>query len=259
MSRLEGKIVALTGAAGGIGSLLVSRLIGKGATVIGIDRVFSPFCNESLVTDLADNAALDTLAKTLADRRIDILINVAGVQYFGPIEQQGAAAIRLSHAINLTAPTVLAGAVLPQMVARGAGQVVNIGSMMGAVPYPYFTVYSSAKAGLKAFSQALRRETAGQGIDVTHVSPRAVRTPLNTPAIQRFMTATKMTADEPDLVASRIIQAIQSRERDVSIGLAERLFSQINSALPQVIDRGLAGQVTKARTLFATPPYQELS
>lgn len=87
---------------------------------------------------------------------------------------------------------------VPQMRLRGDGQIVNIGSMMGAVPYPYFTACSSAKAGLKGFSQALRREVAGSGIAVTHVAPRAMRTPLNTEAIQRFMVATKMHADDPD-------------------------------------------------------------
>ena len=171
-----------------------------------------------------------------------------------PIEDQGTDRLRLGYAVNLIAPAVLSAAVVPQMRLRGDGQIVNIGSMMGAVPYPYFTAYSSAKAGLKGFSQALRREVAGSGIAVTHVAPRAMRTPLNTEAIQRFMAATKMHADDPDWVAGRILYAIERRASDVSVGIAERLFAQLNAIAPRLVDRGIAGQVDAARALFRPSP-----
>lgn len=250
MSRLEGRRVVLTGAAGGIGGMLAERLRRRGAHVTGVDRVACQACDDAIVVDLADAAALSDLALQLAERRVDMLANVAGLQYFGPFERQGAAAIALGYAVNLVAPAVLASAVVPQMMARGDGQIVNIGSVMGAVPYPYFTAYSSAKAGLKGLSQALRRELGGRGIAVTHVAPRAVKTGFNTPLIERFMALAKMGADLPDAVADRILAAIEARERDVSIGLPERLFTQLNAALPCLIDRGLAGQVAAARSLF---------
>lgn len=259
MSRLEGRHIVLTGAAGGLGGLLAARLRARGAYVTGIDRIASSACDDHLVADLAAPEALADLTRTLAERRIDILANVAGLQYFGPFEQQGVSRIALGYAVNLVAPAVLAGAVVPQMIARGDGQIVNIGSVMGAVPYPYFTAYSSAKAGLKGLSQALRRELGGRGIAVTHVAPRAVRTGFNTATIERFMTVTKMTADDPDTVADRIFRAIERRERDVSIGLPERVFTQLNAMLPGVVDRGLAGQVLTARGLFQDNPSGALS
>lgn len=250
MSRLDGQRVVLTGAAGGIGGMLAQRLRQRGAHVTGVDRIACPACDESLIVDLADAGALAGLAAELGARRVDILANVAGLQYFGPFERQGANAIGLGYAVNLVAPATLAAAVVPQMAARGDGQIVNIGSVMGAVPYPYFTAYSSAKAGLKGLSQALRRELGGRGIAVTHVAPRAVKTGFNTPTIERFMTLTKMSADQPDAVADRIIAAIEARESDVSIGLPERVFTQLNAMLPRLVDRGLAGQVATARSLF---------
>lgn len=250
MSRLDGLRIVLTGSAGGIGSRIAMRLRDAGAYVVGIDRGFSVTCSESVESDLSCPDALEGLATTLAGRRVDILCNVAGLQYFGPLEAQGPARIALGYAVNLVAPTILASAVLPQMIARGSGQIVNIGSVMGAVPYPYFTTYSSAKAGLKAFSQALRREVRGRGITVTHVAPRAVRTGFNTAAVERFMDLSGMAADAPDLVADRIVAAIERRANDVSIGLPERIFSQLNAALPGLIDRGLTKPVATARTLF---------
>ncbi len=247
MSRLEGRRVVLTGAAGGLGALLADRLHARGAWLIGVDRGECPACDESRPCDLADPAALDRLAAALAGTRVDILLNVAGVQYFGPVERQGGERIRLGYAVNLVAPAVLSAALVPQMLARGDGQIANIGSMLGAVPYPYFSTYSSAKCGLKGLSQALRRELRGSGVTITHVSPRAVRTPLNTPAIERFMAASGMTADQPEKVADRIMAAIEGRAADVSIGVAERLFAMLNTVAPRLIDRGLSGAIKTAR------------
>ena len=250
MSPLDGRRVVLTGAAGGLGTLLARRLRAAGAHVTGIDRTAASDCQESIVSDLSDLAALDVLVGRLGERRVDVLLNVAGLQYFGPIERQGAAGIALGYAVNLVAPAILSAAVGPQMIARGDGQIVNIGSVMGAIPFPYFTAYSSAKAGLKGLSQALRRELHGRGIAVTHVAPRAVRTGFNTALVERFMALSKMAADEPETVADRILHAVERRAHDVSIGLPERLFTQLNAVLPQVVDRGLAGQIATARTLF---------
>ena len=188
---------------------------------------------------------------TLAARRIDILANVAGLQYFGPIERQGADRLRLGYAVNLVAPAALAAAVVPQMVARGDGQIVNIGSMMGAVPYPYFTTYSSAKAGLKAFSQALRRELHGRGVDGD--PHRAARGPHR---VQHARDRALHGGDQdergsrPNGSPRGSSRAIERREHDVSIGLAERFYSQLNAALPGMIDRGLSGQIATARALF---------
>ena len=250
MSRLEGKRVLLTGAAGGIGSLVALDLRARGAHVTGLDRVTCDGCDEELCGDLSDPASLAEVAGRLAAARVDILINVAGLQHFGPLDRQGAEAIARGYAVNLVAPAVLAGAVMPQMIARGDGQIVNIGSVMGAVPFPYFTAYSSSKAGLKALSQALRRELRGRGVAVTHIAPRAVRTGFNNSLVERFLELTRQSTDDPDMVADRIVLAIERRERDVSIGLPERVFAHLNALLPGVVDRGLAGQTTVARSLF---------
>lgn len=253
MKPLEGKRIVLTGAAGGIGSLLATRLRAAGGIVTGIDRVDCPACDDTIIADLSTLAGLAEISATLAHAHVDSLVNVAGLQYFGPFEQQPADNIWLGYTVNLIAPATLSRAVLPQMKTRGSGQIVNIGSMLGAVKYPFFVSYSSAKAGLQGLSEAMRRELHGSGIAVTHIAPRAARTAFNSPAVMRFMELTKMQTDEPDFVADRIVRAIIARKAEVFIGFQERMFMRLNALFPRLIDAGLTAQTVKARQLFSAP------
>lgn len=250
MSRLDGKRIAITGAAGGIGTPVARLLRDAGAHVTGIDRVECPACDASLIADLSDEAGLARLSETLAADCPDILVNIAGVMRFGLHESQPIDALALCYRINLLVPAVLARAVAAPMQARGSGQIVNIGSVLGAIPYPWFTAYSSSKAGLAALSQGLRRELSGSGVAVTHISPRAARTAFNNSEVNRFLEVTGMKADAPEWVAQRIAKAIVRREATVSIGARERLFAVLNAIAPALIDFGLAGQIRKARAAF---------
>jgi short-subunit dehydrogenase len=252
MKRLDGQRIILTGAAGGIGSLVAERLALLGAHLVGVDRVDCPNCAETILADLSTKEGLAELADTLSAQRVDMLINIAGIQYFGPFEQQGIDNLWLGYAVNLIAPAALSRAVLPQMQARNAGQIVNIGSMLGAVKYPFFASYSSAKAGLQGLSEGLRRELSASGITITYIAPRAARTAFNSPAVVRFMELTKMKADEPDFVADRIVAAITDRKKEVFIGFQERIFMRLNALFPRLIDAGISSQAAKARHFFTT-------
>lgn len=251
MSRLDGKRVAITGAAGGLGAPVAKLLREAGARVTGIDRVECPACEDSIVTDLSDDAALEALAARLAADLPDILVNIAGVMRFGLHEDQPVEALALCYRVNLLVPAVLARAVAGPMRERGSGQIVNIGSVLGTIPYPWFAAYSSSKAGLSALSQALRRELAGSGVDVTHINPRAAKTPFNNAQVNRFLEITGMKADEPGWVAARIATAILDRRDTVNIGTMERVYGALNAIAPKLIDSGLAGQVRRARAEFS--------
>lgn len=251
MRPLDGCIVAITGAAGGIGAP-VARLLGEaGAHTIGIDRAACPACAESIETDLADDAALATLAERLAADTPDMLVNIAGVMRFGLHETQTLDALALCYRVNLLVPAVLAQAVAGPMRARGRGHIVNIGSVLGAIPYPFFTGYSSSKAGLAALSHGLRRELMGSGVSVTHINPRAARTPFNNGEVNRFLEIAGMKADEPEWVAERIVSAILKRRETLSIGAMERVYAALHAIAPRLIDSGLASQIRRAHAEFS--------
>lgn len=251
MKPLDGKRVAITGAAGGLGAPVARLLREAGAHVSGIDRAECPHCDDSRIVDLSDDAALANLGDQLSASPPDVLVNIAGIMRFGLHEEQPVDALNLCYRVNLIVPAVLARAVAGPMRARGSGQIVNVGSVLGAIPYPWFAAYSSSKAGLAALSQALRRELAGSGVAVTHVNPRAARTPFNNAQVNRFLEITGMKADEPGWVASRIAAAIVARKETVNIGAMERIYAALNAIAPKLVDSGLAGQVRKARAEFS--------
>lgn len=251
---LNGKHMVITGGAGGIGSLLCQELLKQGANLTVVDREEpSPFPAEFVRGDLSTLEGVAEIAQRLKSKHVDILVNLAGIQYFGPCEEPSPQQTALLYAVNLLAPVLLTQALLPQMKARGDGQIVNIGSTFGSINFAHFATYSSSKAGLRGFSEALRREVRADGITITYIAPRAVKTPLNTEKILEFGRMTKMHMDEPKWVAKQMTKAIAERRKDVFLGFPEKLFVRINAMAPRVVDRMLAGNDLKAKTLFYLP------
>lgn len=223
---LKGKTVFITGGTGGIGRPLVRMLQAQNATVHVYDRKTDG--------DLAGN--LDAVCKKLAVMQPDILINMAGFNDFNYAEEQDYEAL---HRLNLMVPMRLSQVVLPAMKKRGDGQIINIGSMTALIPLPHLTGYASAKAGLKAFNDALRRELGGTGVSVTHIAPRAVRTNMNTGTRAQINERTGVHHDDPEMVAAIILKAINNKTPEIRIGWPERFFAFLNANVPSIIDSGL--------------------
>ena len=248
---IKGQRIVLTGGAGGIGTLVAQDLIEREADVLVVDRVKPRTLNARyLAGDLSTMEGIAAIAAEIAQEQPEILINLAGMQFFGPMEQETSAHLHAGYMVNLIAPIALTQSVLPAMKYWRSGQIVNIGSVFGAINYPHFATYSSAKAGLRGFSEALRRELHGSGVAVTHIAPRAVRTRLNDGKVMRFAELTNMTMDEPDAVALKIVQATIERKKDVVIGFRERVFVQVNALAPRLVDAAIAADTIKARHLF---------
>lgn len=249
--QLNGKKVVITGGAGGIGSALAQALTQHGAHITVIDRVDSiHFDADYIKGDLSTAEGINTVATLLATRPVDMLINLAGIQYFGQAEQQSPDNTLLTYMVNLLAPVLLSQSVLPHMKACKSGHIVNIGSIFGSINFAYFATYSSSKAGLKGFSEALRREVAADGIDITYIAPRAVKTALNSSKVMELAARTNMNMDPPELVVARIVKAVLTHEKDVYIGFPESLFVRINALLPRVVDKALAKNDAIARALL---------
>jgi short-subunit dehydrogenase len=248
------KRVVFTGGTGGLGRHVVEGLAREGAEIVVISRqrpaVGLP-CVGHASADLSEPSGIADAAAIVKREEPDLLVNMAGIQYFGPAELQSFDDLQRSYMVNLIAPVALCQACLPIMKRRNCGHVVNVGSIIGSIGMANFAAYASAKAGLRVFSEALRREVSGTSVAVTYVAPRAVRTAMLSPKIEKYAGLTGMNIDAPEDVAERILTAIRAREKEVFIGFPERLFVRLNAVLPGVVDAAVARGDRKAKDLFS--------
>ncbi len=250
--RFEGSKIVLTGGSSVLGRLVAEELLHGGASLRTVGRRNPGLSGaRHLGADLASLTDIATLAPHLSEDEPDILVNLAGAQHFGPVERQSAERVHDAYMVNLVAPVMLTQAVLPGMKARRSGHIVNIGSIFGSINYPHFATYSSAKAGLRGFSEALRREVESAGIAVTYIAPRAMKAGFAKGAVLDFVEMARMKMDEPADVARVIVRAIANRRKEVLLGLPERLFVRLNALAPRIVDAALAGQTAKVRRLFS--------
>lgn len=253
---LQNKRIILTGAAGGLGQILSTILIARGARLCRLIRnpehddlalAYQGNQDTSILTfacDVTQPADLEKVGRhlDLAWGGVDILINLAGVMDFAPFQDQDPDTLHRMIQVNLEAPIQLTRILLPGMLAQGSGWVVNVGSMFGSIGFPFFSTYCATKFALRGYSQALRRELAGSGVGVTYVSPRAVRTPFNPPVVHEMAAIGMMHMDEPEPIAQAIVRALEKERKECYLGFPESLFARINAVFPALVDRALAKQ-----------------
>jgi short-subunit dehydrogenase len=247
------KRILLTGGSGGIGQFVAAALLREGAdlTVLSRTRTDEEVNQPKHVrADLSTTAGIAQASAIIVAAEPDILINMAGVQYFGPAERQPLDDLQAGYLVNLVAPAALCSACLPAMKRRNSGQIVNIGSIFGSIPSANFAAYSSAKSGVRAFSEALRREIANTKIAVTYIAPRAVRTGMLTAQLKRYAELTGMSIDFPEIISEKIVTAIKQRKKDVYVGFPEKIFVRLNAIFPRLVDAAVAGADRNASTLF---------
>ena len=129
-----------------------------------------------MVGDLGSQAGVDALVGALDGREVDVLVNNAGFGTYGRLQEIDPDRDRDLIAVNVDALVRLTHAVLPGMLARGRGQILNVASTIAFQPGPYQATYGASKAFVLSFSQALWAETRGSGVTVTALCPGATRT-----------------------------------------------------------------------------------
>ena len=180
--RVEGSVAVVTGASSGIGRETALLLARKGAQVWAVARSSSDLdslCEEhglirGYVADLSVDEERARLADAVGD--VDVLVNNAGLGWTGLVEDMPAERVRQLIEVNVVALIDLTQRILPGMLARRRGHVVNMGSVASWVATPPLTVYSATKFAVQGFSDGLRRELAGRGVVVSTVNPGPIAT-----------------------------------------------------------------------------------
>lgn len=235
--QLDGHTVLITGGSSGIGLALAEAFTRAGSRVLVCGR--DPARLAEATTRVPNLATLTADVADIADRRrllawveeehpeTDVLVNNAGLQRrvqltAGPdVVQTG------EIATNLEAPIHLASLFLPHLlrqVARGrAPAIINVTSGLGYVPLAATPIYGATKAGLQAFTQALRHQLRGSGIGVVDIAPPAVDTPLLQGALHPG-GAGGPPAVTPEAFAAAALRSLASGRTEVRVGGARLLY-----------------------------------
>jgi NAD(P)-dependent dehydrogenase (short-subunit alcohol dehydrogenase family) len=180
--RLRDKVAVVTGSARGIGAAVVKLFASEGAQVVGLDRQpveTAMIGTLNLTADVTNSEQVAAAVETALTRfgRIDVLVNNAGVNVFSaPLELSDSDWDRCLD-VDLKSSWIVAKAVLPQMLGRGSGNIVNIASVHGHRVTPGCFPYPVAKHGLIGLTRALAIEYAARGIRVNSISPGFILTP----------------------------------------------------------------------------------
>ena len=190
--KLDGCSVLITGASVGIGREFARQLANRAGSLVLVARRSERLadlseelirCNPKLnihvrVVDLANKLQIERLIEWLSQDKIDIdlLINNAGLGDSGPFATSDPARNQQIMLVNIIALTSLTRRLLPQMIARKRGAILNVSSSAGFLPIPGFAVYAATKAYVTSLSEALRAELRGTGVSVSTLCPGPVHT-----------------------------------------------------------------------------------
>ncbi|MFP4358956.1 MAG: SDR family oxidoreductase [Puniceicoccaceae bacterium] len=187
MTELKDKNILITGASTGIGAALARKLAAEGAKLGLMARNAEKLeavagelgsAATAIPCDITDEAAVKAAFAKFADAMgaPDILINNAGVGYGTVIAETDLADFRAMVDTNMTGVFLCSRAVLPAMLEKSEGQIVNVSSVVGKVANPVAPIYCASKHGLNGFISGLRQQVGPKGVKVSMVSPSAVDT-----------------------------------------------------------------------------------
>ncbi|WP_313631655.1 gluconate 5-dehydrogenase [Enterococcus devriesei] len=195
MFRLDGKIALVTGAAYGIGFELAKALAGAGATIVfnnldqeSVDQGLENYKKEGIdahgyVCDVTDEDAVNAMVKQIEAEVgvIDILVNNAGIIKRIPMLEMSATDFRQVVDVDLNAPFIVSKAVLPSMIKKGHGKIINICSMMSELGRETVAGYAAAKGGLKMLTKNICSEFGEANIQCNGIGPGYIATPQTAP------------------------------------------------------------------------------
>ena len=176
-------VVLITGCSSGIGYALAEAFHAAGCTTYASARRVETLASlgargiGTLALDVTEPDSIRQCVQTIENKHgaVDLLVNNAGIPVMGPTAELPLAQLRQQWETNLTAPVAMVQAVLPGMVHRRAGRIVNVGSVSGLLTTPFAGPYCASKAALHSLNDALRMELKPFGIDVLLVQPGGVQ------------------------------------------------------------------------------------
>jgi NADP-dependent 3-hydroxy acid dehydrogenase YdfG len=235
MTSLQNQVVLVTGCSTGIGRALARELRAAGHRPFATARRLESIADlaaegiDTVRLDVNDGASIAAAVQAVVERagRIDVLVNNAGINVFGPIAELPLDSLRDMLETNVLGLVAVTQAVFPHMADRRSGRIVNIGSVVGVLPTPFAGAYCASKSAVHILSEVLRMEVSPFGIDVIVVQPGGVRSSIadsGSRGLERYKLET-------------------SRYRNAYAGIEKRAYaSQDNPMEAEEFARGLIAQ-----------------
>jgi short-subunit dehydrogenase len=249
----------ITGASRGVGVALARAFHSAGATAALVARsgpelhvLAEELHGSAHIADLADPGAVAELIDRVERDAgpVDVLVNNAGVEDTGAFLDTTNARIRAVTEVNYFAPAELCRQVIPRMLGRGGGHIVNISTMAACVPFPGLASYTASKAALSAFTAGLRADLRGLPIGITVVENGPIPTDLYArlrkypPTAQAFtrVLGAHLVAEVPrDKVAAHVVRAVEKNRRAVRLPRRAAVFPWLAEIPTRVTEGVLTG------------------
>jgi short-subunit dehydrogenase len=249
---MNSKPVALiTGASGGIGEQIARELAARYHLVLvarSADKLSALASSlesaEIVALDLSRSDAVDTLTRTLQERglEVSVLVNNAGFADYGEFWQADAGKLLEMVNLNVVTLTMLTRALLPGMVARKQGKIMNVASTAAFMPGPLMSVYYASKAYVLSFSEGLSAELEGTGVSVTALCPGPVETGFQSRAAMegsKLLNNPMNPTMDSATVAKAAVSALEARQRVVIPGFMNQMLAVLPRFLPRALVPGI--------------------
>mgnify|MGYP001607131467 FL=1 len=254
----KNKVILITGASTGIGksyaetfAKLGSNLILAARSTDKIEELASELKMKynvevlAITTDVSDEDSVKNLmAKSFEHfSHIDILINNAGIGSYGYFHEGDIHEMRKIMEVNYWGMVYCTKAILPSMIKRGQGKIINVSSVLGKIAVPTMAVYSSSKFAMNGFSNALRAEVRKFGIDVNVICQTSTKTEFVNNSFDTGKFKLSNTAKfwmSSDRVAKETVETILDNKREHILGFGENLGIAFNDFAPSIVDKVLA-------------------
>lgn len=257
--RLDGKVALITGASSGIGLALATALGEAGATICFndikqefVDRGLKHYEEKGLkaygyVCDVTDEPSVQAMIKQIEEEvgSVDILVNNAGIIRRIPMHEMAAEDFRRVIDIDLNAPFIMAKAVLPAMMEKRQGKIINICSMMSEFGRETVSAYAAAKGGLKMLTRNIASEYGEYNIQCNGIGPGYIETPLTKALQERRPDGTRHPFDQ--FIVGRTPAARWGTPEDLAgptVFLASEASDFVNGHILYV-DGGIAAYIGK--------------
>jgi NADP-dependent 3-hydroxy acid dehydrogenase YdfG len=251
--KLRGKVVLITGASSGFGRDAAHLFAQEGCKVAlaarrlnRLQKLADQIQNlggEAIVlpVDVTKRAEIDLMIRNLIEiyGRIDILFNNAGfgsIDFLEDLDPDRDISVQVQ--VNLTGLMLVTRAVLPHMIAQRQGHIINMASVSAWIPAPTYSVYSATKAGVRAFSNALRREMIQHNIKVSTLYPAPSKTEFSWSVTRKHRKPAwfKYIFIPSDKISQQVVDLAERPRRSVTLPFWFRLIGFLDLAIPGIMD-----------------------